>query len=306
MRWGVALNVRDVMSETLRKSEIADKGGLDQVWVTDFPALKYAPVVAAAIAERTKSCRIGVGLVSPLLYSSTHIVQFMSTLVDSYGKRFDLLLGPGDKHALDSIGVSYSSKLMVDKTTHALDEIKRGLTEAGHSCSVLLGAQGPLMIKASLKADGVLLNYSDLEMAEWALNQIKKEVPTGFQLGLFPPTYVGNCQDIVANRSIAYSSAMVAIGLSRVVSSTFGLLDRIQSARVLMKEQGQINMEVVNSLGREILQRFAFCGTSEQLGKYMKALEKMGFESVVFGPPQGIRKQGVEILVKAKSNYDID
>ena len=306
MRWGVALNVRDVMSETLRKSEIADKGGLDQVWVTDFPALRYAPAVAAAIAERTKSCRIGVGLVSPLLYSSTHIVQFMSTLVDSYGKRFDLLLGPGDKHALDSIGVSYSSKLMVDKTTHALDEIKRGLTEAGHSCSVLLGAQGPLMIKASLKADGVLLNYSDLEMAEWALNQIKKEVPTGFQLGLFPPTYVGNCQDIVANRSIAYSSAMVAIGLSRVVSSTFGLLDRIQSARVLMKEQGQINMEVVNSLGREILQRFAFCGTSEQLGKYMKALEKMGFESVVFGPPQGIRKQGVEILVKAKSNYDMD
>jgi hypothetical protein len=38
----------------------------------------------------------------------------------------------------------------------------------------------------------------------------------------------------------------------------------------------------------------------------MKALEKMGFASIVFGPPQGIRKQGVEILVKAKSTYDID
>jgi len=306
MRWGVALNVREDMSETLRKSEIADRGGLDQAWVTDFPALKYAPVVAAAIAERTKSCRIGIGLVSPLLYAATHIVQFMSTLVDSYGKRFDLLLGPGDKHALDSIGVSYSSKMMVDKTTHALDEIKQGLAEAGHSCSVLLGAQGPLMIKASLKADGVLLNYSDLELAEWALNQIKNEVPAGFQLGLFPPTYIGNCQDIVANRSIAYSSAMVAIGLSRVVSSSFGLLDRIQAARVLMKEHGQINMEVVNSLGREVLQKFAFCGTSEQHEKYMRTLEKMGIASIVFGPPQGIRKQGVEILVKAKSNYDMD
>ena len=303
MRWGVALNVRDDMSESLRKAEIADKGGLNQVWVTDYPALRYAPAVAAAIAERTKSCRIGVGLVSPLLYSSTHIVQFMSTLVDTYGTRFDLLLGPGDKLALDSIGLSYSSKSMVDKTAHALDEIKQGLTEAGHGCSVLLGAQGPSMIKTSLKADGVLLNYSDLEMAEWALDQIKNEVPSGFQLGLFPPTYVGDCQDIIANQSISYSAAMVAIGLSR---DSFGLLDRIQTARLLMKEHGQINMEVVNSLGREVLQRFVFCGTSEQLSSYMKALEKMGFASIVFGPPQGIRKKGVEILVKAKSKYDMD
>ena len=306
MRWGVALNVRDDLSETLRKSEIADKGGLYQVWVTDFPSLRYAPAVAAAIAGKTKTCRIGVGLVSPILYSSTHIVQFMSTLVDSYGKRFDLLLGPGDKLALDSIGVSYSSKLMVDKTTHALDEIKQGLSEAGHSCSVLLGAQGPLMIKASLKADGVMLNYSDIEMAEWALNQIKNEVSAGFQLGLFPPTYVGDCRDIVANQSISYSAAMVAIGLSRAASSSFGLLDRIQAARALMKEHGQINMEIVNSLGREVLQRFAFCGTSEQLGNYMEALKKMGFASIIFGPPQGIRKQGVEILVKSKANYDKD
>jgi len=301
MRWGVALNVRDVMSETLRKSEIADEGGINQIWVTDFPALRYAPVVAAAIAERTKSCRIGVGLVSPLLYSSSHIVQFMSTLIDSYGPRFDILLGPGDKFALESVGVSYSPKMMVEKTTHALDEIKQKVTEAGHNCSVLLGAQGPLMIKASLKADGILLNYSDLEMAEWALNQIKNDVPAGFQLGLFPPTYIGDCQDIVTNQSISHSAAMVAIGLSRVVSKSFGLLDRIQTARVLMKKHGQINSEVVNTLGKEALQRFAFCGNSEELSNYMKALEKMGFETVVFGPPQGVRKKGVDILVSAKS-----
>ena len=162
MRWGVALNVREKLSETVRKAEVADKGGIDQIWITDFPAIRYAPAVAAAIAETTKSCRIGVGLVSPLLYSSTQIVQFMSTLVDSYGERFDLLVGPGDKHALANIGVSHSAKLMVDKTVRALDEIKQGLSEAEHSCAVLLGAQGPAMIKASLKADGVVLNFSGL------------------------------------------------------------------------------------------------------------------------------------------------
>ena len=306
MKWGVALNVRDKIEDTLRKAEVADEGGIDQVWVTDFPAIRYAPIVAAAIAERTTSCRIGVGLMSPLLYSSSHIVQFMSTLVNSYGDRFDLLLGPGDKHALTSVGVSHSTKLMVNKTARALEEIILGISEAGHRCTVLLGAQGPVMIKMSLKADGVLLNYSDLEMVEWGIEQIKSKISDDFQLGVFPPTFVGDCQDIESNPGISLSAAMVAIGLSRVVRETFGLSDRIEAAQKLLKNRGQIDGEVVKLLGKEILQRFAFCGTAEQLAVFMKALEELGVSLAVFGPPQGVRKKGVDILVKAKSAYDMN
>lgn len=301
MKWEVALNVRDEISESLRKAEIADKGGIDKVWITDFPAIRYAPAVAAAIAEKTKSCRIGVGLVSPLLYSSTQIVQFMSTLADSYGERFDLLLGPGDKHALARIGISYSPKTMVDKTVQELKVIKQGITEAGHNCSVLLGAQGPIMINASLNADGILLNYSDLEMIKWALRQITNKVPDDFHLGIFPPTYVGNCQDIVNNQGISFSAAMVAIGLSRTVSESFGLRDQIEVARKLVRTRGRIDSEVVKSLGKDILQKFAFCGTKEKLREYMKGLEQLGISTVVFGPPLGIRKSGVKTLVEAKT-----
>jgi hypothetical protein len=300
VKWGVALNVRDKLSDTLRKAEIADRGGIDQVWVTDFPAVRYAPAVAAVIAERTDSCRIGVGLMSPLLYSSKHIVQSMSTLIDSYGDRFDLLLGPGDKYALANIGVSHTSKLMADKTVAALDEIVQELSETEHSVSILLGAQGPRMIKASMKADGVLLNYSDLEIIEWALTQIKNEVPDEFQLGIFPPAFIGDC-DFDTNQGVAFSAAMVAIALNRTVSKSFGLLDRISAARVLVRERGNIDSEVVKSLGKDVLERFAFCGTIEHLRDYVKALEELGISSVVFGPPQGVRKKGTEILVDAKS-----
>ncbi len=304
MRWGVALNVRDRIAETLRKAEIADRGGIDQVWVTDFPAVRYAPTVAAAIAERTTSCRIGVGLMSPLLYSSTHIVQMMSTLIDSFGDRFDLLLGPGDKHALASVGVSYSAKSMVTKTTSALEDIKHGLSEAGHRSLVLLGAQGPVMINASLKADGVLLNYSDIEMVKWALDQIKDRIPDGFHLGVFPPTFVGDCTDIMSNPGISLSAAMVAIGLSSRVSEFFGFRDKIETARGLMAEQGRLDLEVVKSLGSEILHRFVFCGPSDKLFGYLKALGELGISSAVFGPPQGIRRSGVDSLVKAKAYFD--
>lgn len=243
---------------------------------------------------------------SPLLYSSTQIIQFVSTLAESYGDRFDLLLGPGDKHALVSIGVFHSSKLMVDKTMGALEEIKEGLSETEYRCSVLLGAQGPRMIKASLKADGVLLNYSDLAMIEWASNQIKNEVPESFQIGIFPPTFVGDCHDIESNQGASFSAAMVAIGLNNTVSEVFGLREQIEIARGLMKERGRIDSEVVKSLGKDILQKFAFCGTIEQLGEYLKALEKVEISSVVFGPPQGLGKSGVDRLVKAKTTCDMD
>jgi hypothetical protein len=299
MKWGVALNVRDRVSETLRKAEAADRGAIDQIWVTDFPSVRYAPAIAAAIAERTQKCRIGVGLISPLLYSSTQISQFMSTLIDTYGDRFDLLIGPGDRSALARVGISYSTKQMVEYTASALDKIKSNLSKAGYECSVFLGAQGPVMIKRSLRADGVLLNFSDIEMLQWALNQME-EVPTDFGLGVFPPTYIGDCKDIMDNQGIVLSAAMVATGLNRKVSETFGFRDKINTARNLLKKKGRIDMDIANSIGRDVLKRFALCMVSDQLQEYLKTIERMGISSIVFGPPQGIREKGVDLLVEAK------
>ncbi|MFW9806380.1 MAG: LLM class flavin-dependent oxidoreductase [Candidatus Thorarchaeota archaeon] len=302
MKWGVALNVREKLSETVRKAEVADQGGLEQVWVTDFPAMKYAPAVAAAIAEKTSSCRIGVGLVSPLLYSSMHIVQFMSTLIKTYGERFDLLLGPGDQGALSRVGVSHSVKGMTEDTIHALEEVKLGLSELGQRCSVFLGAQGPVMINSSLKADGVLLNYSDIEMVEWALEQIKKKTPEDFQLGVFPPTYVGDCNDIMSNTAISLSAAMVAVGLNKKASKQFGLYDKVKDARLQLMKKSGFDMEIAEILGSDVLRRFAFCGDAARLVGYLKILEEKGISFTVFGPPQGIRKEGVETLVRIRKN----
>ncbi|MFX1579674.1 MAG: LLM class flavin-dependent oxidoreductase [Promethearchaeota archaeon] len=301
MKWGVAINVKEKLSETIRKAEVADKGEIDQVWITDFPSLRYAPTVAAAVAEKTEVCRIGIGLMSPLLYSSTHVIQLMSTLIDHYGSRFDVLLGPGDRRVLASVGVSHSAKGAARKTVTVLEEIKHGLSESGYDCSVLLGAQGPVMIKASLKADGVLLNYSDIEMLEWALELVKGRTPDSFQLGVFPPTYVGDCQDIMNNTGISLSAAMVAVGLNKKVSELFGIHDKIKAARSQLKIKGKFDIEIVRLLGSDILEKFAFCGTEEQLINYLNQLEGIGISSAVFGPPQGIRKKGVDILVNTRS-----
>jgi alkanesulfonate monooxygenase SsuD/methylene tetrahydromethanopterin reductase-like flavin-dependent oxidoreductase (luciferase family) len=302
MRWGIALNVRDTISKTVEKAIIADKGGIDQIWVTDFPALRYAPTIAAAIAERTSNCRVGVGLISPLLYSSSHIIQFMTTLVESHGERFDLLLGPGDRYALEKIGIVQPPKTILESMKQSLDKIKTGLTESGHNCQVLLGAQGPKMIEVSLEADGVLLNYTDLEMAKWAANQLGDEITDRFQVGLFPPAFIGPCERIRNNPAISHSAAMVAIGLGKSVADQFELSSKLKAARSHLKKSGRINSQVISALDDDVLERFAFCGTVEQLQRYVKELDTIGYTSVVFGPPIGLSRKGVENLVIAKTS----
>ncbi|MFW9793493.1 MAG: LLM class flavin-dependent oxidoreductase [Candidatus Thorarchaeota archaeon] len=303
MIWGVALNVRDTISKTIEKAIVADKRGIDQVWITDFPALRYAPTVAAAIAENTNNCRIGVGLVSPLLYSSFHIVQFMTTLIESHGDRFDLLLGPGDRFALERIGISHTPKSIVKKTEIALEEVRNRLIDSGHDCSVFLGAQGPKMIEISLNADGILLNYSDLEMARWAADQVRERIPNDFRLGLFPPAFIGSCEKFKDNIAISYSAAMVAIGLGRSVADRFSLSSSLKKARNLLKERGEIDNDVVATIEDSVLKRFAFCGTQSQLREYVKELEEIGFENIVFGPPIGLSKKGVESLADTKKKF---
>jgi len=300
MKWGIALNVRDTIAKTVDKSIIADRGGIDQIWVTDFPALRYAPAVAAAVAEKTSDSRIGVGLVSPLLYSSSHIVQFMTTLVKSHGERFDLLLGPGDRHALECVGIVVSSRTILDRMRQALTEIKTGLTEAELDTRVLVGAQGPSMIEVSLGADGVLLNYTDLEMAKWAVNQLGETI-AGFQVGLFPPAYIDSCEEFSDNLSISHSAAMVALGLGKTVAKEFGISKSLQEARSLFKKRGKIDAEVVSALGDDVLKRFGFYGTLDQLREYVRQLKTIGYTNVVFGPPIGLTRKGVENLVSAKT-----
>jgi alkanesulfonate monooxygenase SsuD/methylene tetrahydromethanopterin reductase-like flavin-dependent oxidoreductase (luciferase family) len=297
VKWGIALNVRDTISETIVKAQIADKGGIDEIWVTDFPALRYAPSVAAAVAEMTSDCRIGVGLVSPMLYSPSHILQFMKTLIESHGERFDLLLGPGDRFALESIGIVHSPKKTIEKIKNALNTIKSELNESEHESRVLVGAQGPKMIEVSLEADGVLLNYTDLEMAKWAADKLRERITDRFDMGLFPPAFIGPCERFSDNLPIRHSAAMVAIGLGRTVSDHFGLTSSLKRARMLLREKGRIDNEVIAALDNEVVKRFAFCGTTEQLREYVKELDAIGFTKVVLGPPIGISRTGVEKLV---------
>lgn len=301
MEWGIAINLRESVSEIIEKAVVADMGGIHTVWLTDFPATRFSPALASIVAENTKHCRIGVGLLSPLIYSPSHIVQMMSTLIDTYEMDIDLLLGPGDRMKLGEIGVSYGPiSTLVERMTESVIKIREGLSEY-KNCRIFMGAQGPKMIEASTCADGVLLNYSDPEMIQWAITRLQNK-PENFYIGVFPPSLIGISNPCEEQMSIKTSAAIVALGLSSSIVKKFGLRDRLQPAIDKMKIEG-LTDEIVAMMDQEILGRFSLCGSIDLNSKRLEKYEQMEVDMIVFGPPQGASLKGVQRLVEAKSRF---
>jgi len=299
MEWGIAINLREPVSEIVEKAVEAEQGGIDTVWVTDFPATRLSPVLASTIAQKTKNCRIGIGLLSPLIYSPIHILQMMTTLIEMHGERFDLLLGPGDRPKLRDIGVDYGDiSTLVERICDSVTTVREGLKEYDAS-RVFLGAQGKKMIEASTCSNGVLLNYSDSEMIRWAITTLGDK-PQGFKIGAFPPSLISSSKKCDENQGIKTSAAVVALGLNRSTMRRFGLKEELQPAIDSMRKYG-LTQEVVEMIDQEILDRFSLCGDFEANISQLESYEQMGVEMVVYGPPQGASLKGVKQLADAKN-----
>lgn len=299
MKWGVALNVSEPVKQTVEHAILLEKAGIDQLWISDFPADRYAPAVAAAVAQGTSACTIGVGLISPYLYDVKHIAQSIATLAERYGPRFMLLMGPGDRFALGRVGVTLpSGSVVVKRMERAASEVKHLLEDAGVNCPILLGAQGPKMMEASKSTDGVLLNYADLKMADWAMGHFK-EAPDDFIMGLFPPTYLSPDAE-PGHKAIRYASAMVALGLARSLQDEFCLREEIAPVSDSLAEKGRITTEMVNQLSTNTLSKFGLAMNGEQLCDFMHEAMRRGFDLVVLGPPLCMDPDAIRYLAQTR------
>ena len=300
MEWGIAINLREPVSEIVEKAIVADTGGLDSVWITDYPATKLSPVLASVVAQKTVKCRIGVGLLSPLIYPPIQIVRFMSSLIRAHGNRFDLLLGPGDKTRLANIGVQYGKgKALVQKMAESLSTVREGLADF-KDCRVFFGAQGAKMIEMSRDSDGVFLNYSDPEMVQEAIAALGR-TPTGFKIGVFSPTLVGDSVSCDERLGVRSSAAVVALGLSPAMMKRFKIYEGLLPALSLFRERGKVDESVIQLLDQSIIDRFCVCENLEGVCNRMLQFENLGVTMIVFGPPQGADREGVRQMVHAKN-----
>ncbi|MFO7837854.1 MAG: hypothetical protein R6V83_14515 [Candidatus Thorarchaeota archaeon] len=299
MEFGLAVNIRESIEE-IREIIQASKGSnINQIWVTDYPATRYAPIVAAALAKETQSMRFGMGLLSPLLHPLDQIKRTIQSLISRYGERFDILIGPGDRFALANVGVDYGEiDTLVNRLVDDAIELKSYVSEEGFDCRVFMAAQGPKMIAESMKTDGVILNYSSMEHIKWALNRLDN-VSSEFIVSVFPPTHITQNNECEFSYEVKRAAAMVILGLSQSAIKELSIDESLSDAKQLHRDKGYIDREVLEAISQESLQKFSLCTTEVGVQEYLKQIESIGTDMVVFGPPVGKEKSNVKQLLCA-------
>jgi hypothetical protein len=297
MKFAVSLNSNDSISDAVKKSLELETLGLDYVWVSDLPNQRYAPAVCAAIANATRKIKIGLGLISPFLHTSQQIASSLTTLIESYGPRFELCIGPGDRDELYRVGVNLRIHKKISLSLlNSREEISSLLQNRDIKCKIWLGAQGPNLLKVASSFYGILLNYSSLEMIKWALDIIKKEAfRKPISIGIFSPSYVYEKIDPKIHKMLDYASAIVALGTSQTVLKEFSLDEDLEPARREYKSKS-IDELILKSIPQHIIKKFSIFMPQDELPYYVQELKKLGVEHLAFSYPQGISIETIKEL----------
>ena len=299
MKYGLGVNVNETVRDTVEKSVLAERLGYDYVWVSDVPEQRYAPVVASAIAARTKRIKIGLGLLSPFLHSPLQICSSVITLIETYGDRFELCIGPGDRDQLKRIGIDLS-KLggISERLLAAKRDVGNILKKQGARCPILLGAQGPKMLGIARFFDGVLLNYGSPDLVRWAVDQIGPIEAQDFEWGVYALSYVYAKHDLKVHDLLRVSSAAVAMGASRPVLEKLNIYREV--ARMRRESEAGASLESFSdSVYARLVGFFSIHRHLSELDSYVARLSKIGIQQVVFGYPQDFSRVTVQQLSRA-------
>jgi 5,10-methylenetetrahydromethanopterin reductase len=299
LKYGLGVNVNETVPASAEKGTIAEKLGYDYVWVSDVPDQRYAPVVASVIAARTKRIRIGLGLLSPFVHSPQQIASSVTTLVERYGDRFELCIGPGDRNQLKRIGIDLSQLGNISKRLLAAKkDIKNIFRKQSVNCPIFLGAQGPRLLGIARFFDGVLLNYGSSNLARWAVDRVGHVEGRDFECGVYALSYVYAKHDPRIHRLLKISCLAVALGASKFVLRKMNIDKQIDQARKALGAGANLE-SILDLVDSQILEFFSIHMQSNELSAYLARLSKIGIEHVVFGYPQNYSKQTIQQLSEA-------
>jgi len=303
LKFGLAVNANETVSEIVRKCVEAERLAINYVWVPDVPVQLYAPTVASAVAASTRKIRIGLGLLSVFLHTPVQIASSVSTLVEGYGERFELCIGPGDRNLLKRVGIHlYHPTGVTGYLLTAKNQIEKILRKNRVKCRIWLGAQGPKTLEISRFFDGVLLNYAHPDTVEWAVDKVGHMKRKDFQFGIFSSSYVYQDFDPKIFNLVRISSAIVALGASETVLESLSLREKIAEAKRRL-DTGTTLAKVIGQIPQKTVELFSICEPSTELGKYLSVLSKSKIEHVVFGYPQNYSEETVKALAHALKNW---
>lgn len=288
----------------------AERGGFNNLWVTDHFNNRNVYVTLTAAAIYTNKITFGPGVTNPYMVNPIFTSQAMATLNELTPGRVVLGMGAGDKTTLEGVGVDVEKPLTaVQEAVEIFRKITGGESVAykGQVFSVAnakflfkpkgripvyVGAQGPKMLElAGRIGDGVLINACHPKDVEYAVTSVRE----GIRQASKKPEDV----DIAAYTSFSVhqdlkkaTKAAVPVVAFIVAGSPGMLLDR---HGIDLKKAEEIREALkANDWGRafggvtpEMIEAFSVCGTPQMCTEKIALLMKSGISQFVVGSPIG-------------------
>jgi len=285
MKYGLHLNSESNIDRVVQKSMEAERLGLDSIWICDMPSQRYVPIVASAIASRTKRIQIGLGF-SPLLHTNQQIVSAFYSLIKAYGDRFELCIIAGDKNQLKKVGILRESlRGNPELLVQAKAEISKRSKNQGLSFRIGLGAQGPGTLRIAPSFDCVHLNICSPHIIEWAIKEIRKIGRKEIQIGIFAPSYIYTVYNHELHQLLRSSSSAVILGASKRFLKVFGFYEQLIGSK--------------DKIPQNIIDKFSISMPYQKLKDYISKIESLGVENIVFSYPQDYSIDTMHDLAKS-------
>ena len=138
LRTSVRVNNDVGVDEFVELAQIAEAGGIDQIWVSNDLFFRSAPVMLAAAAVATRSIGLGTCVLNPYSMHPAEIAMVCATLQELSGDRFLLGLAAGAADVLGWAGIARDAPLR--RTADAVVAI-RALCHGGAPADIDDGAR---------------------------------------------------------------------------------------------------------------------------------------------------------------------
>jgi 5,10-methylenetetrahydromethanopterin reductase len=278
---------------------LADDLGFSTLWILDSHLLFHEVyTLLGALAVSTKRVRLGTAVTNPLTRHPTVTAAAFATLAELSGGRASLGISVGDS-ALKSMNLEIAQMSVLAETVALCRNLMAGETVAfgegktarlhhlGPSVPIYVAATGPKMLAlAGRIADGVILmNGIAPELIGEAVRIVREgERAAGRKEGSVKAAVWAACHP-----SLQAVKFNVARAILRKIPGPIDDLTRAVAARVKeaydFAQHGRAEADFARLVPDEIVTRFAFSGSYEEIAEQIRALEPCDVDEVVLAIP---------------------
>ncbi|MEM1945265.1 MAG: LLM class flavin-dependent oxidoreductase, partial [Nitrososphaerota archaeon] len=256
-------------------------------------------ITLAEIAHRTRRVRLGPAVVNPYIHHPVIIAQSIATLYEIAGGRVRLAVGAGDNTSLGRLGIVREKP--VEKVGECVRLI-RALTAGGDAGgvrldiplaeppSIFVGAQSGRMLELAAKiADGVLVNWSNLDMLKESSKRVRGSGRDwrSFTLGAHLIVSIHDDPAKARKTAIPFASYLM-VGASTAHLERLGISEEYRKEVISCLTASDWERLYTIS-GGEWVDYFSVWGNPGKLEEHVVSLIELGYGEIVFGGPLGPR-----------------